>query len=402
MSSNWPYAALAIVQHEWDTNHLNVWVIFRRPMDQTVKPANNLWLCEADAVPKAITVSAWQDAWTILLTVPDVLALPGTVTLEYDGPSVNLRTTWDKQWEPWGPILSLNIPYGWEDILVVDTVLKRVGIQPSVVAAAVFAYPLTVVSPDGDQQVGIYHDNNHARINWDKGNLQLETDEGINTDSLVQIRGKGTGRGYLRVYNNSATGYIAFTRFATVSYLFCTGGSPTSLEFQHTADVPINLFSAATEGQTEKHKIYGWKAGDTQKRHVDLQISPNANNAALWSSVRDYVFDGALSSATRTFSTGPAPQDDVNVSGINTLFIDCALNDVVIGGMLGGVNGQVLHVVRLCASINDVTLEHNEGTGNQDIFMHRGADETLTGEYGGWTLVCNGTNWYDVSHAKHV
>jgi len=47
-------------------------------------------------------------------------------------------------------------------------------------------------------------------------------------------------------------------------------------------------------------------------------------------------------------------------------------------------------------------LEHNEGTGNQDIFLHAGADETLNGEYGGWVLVCNGTHWYDTSHSKHV
>ncbi|MBA7670355.1 hypothetical protein ES703_78500 [subsurface metagenome] len=75
---------------------------------------------------------------------------------------------------------------------------------------------------------------------------------------------------------------------------------------------------------------------------------------------------------------------------------------MVIGGFIGGVNGQVLHIARLCAAANNATLEHNEGTGNQDIFLHKGADETLTGEYGGWTLACDGSNWYDVSHAKHV
>lgn len=113
----WPYAAKAIVQHEWDTNQLNVWVIFRYPMDQTVKPDHGLWLCEVDDVPKAITVSAWQDEWTILLTVPDVLVPPDRVTLEYDGPSDSLTTTWEKQWEPWGPILSISVPYPLEAIL---------------------------------------------------------------------------------------------------------------------------------------------------------------------------------------------------------------------------------------------------------------------------------------------
>lgn len=110
-----PYAAKAIIEHEFDTDHLNVWVTFRFTMDQAVKPANDLWLVEVDAVPKAVTASAWQDEWTMLLTVDDIVSIPDRVTLEYDGPDENLRITWGKQWEPWGPILSSDstlLPYG--------------------------------------------------------------------------------------------------------------------------------------------------------------------------------------------------------------------------------------------------------------------------------------------------
>lgn len=214
-----PYAAKAVIEHEFDTDHLNIFVTFRFAMDQTTKPANVLWICEVDDIVKAVTDSAWQDAWTMLLTVPDIAVLPDRVTLEYDGPDENLKITWDKQWEPWGPIVSVELP-----------------------------------------------------------------------------------------------------------------------------------------------PVY----------------------------------------TTRIFSAGPAPQDDVDISNVNVLFLDCSANAIVIGGFVGGVNGQVLHIARLCATVNDATLEHNEGTANQNIFLHVGIDETLTGEYGGWNLVCNGTNWYDVSHAKHV
>ncbi|MBA7635828.1 hypothetical protein ES703_43432 [subsurface metagenome] len=188
-------------------------------MDVTVKPPLNLWLCEVDDVAKTVSASTWQDAWTLFLTVPDIAVLPDRVTLEYDGPHKDLRITWEKQWEPWGPIVSVELP-----------------------------------------------------------------------------------------------------------------------------------------------PVY----------------------------------------TTRTFSTGPAPQDNVDISNVNVLFLDCAANDIVIGGFVGGVNGQVLHICRLCAAINDATLEHNEGTDNQNIFLHAGGDETLTGVYGGWCLACDGTSWYDMSHAKHV
>jgi len=109
MSPLRPYSAKAIVEHEFDTNHLNVYITFRFAMNEDIKPTNNLWLVEVDDVPKNVTVSAWQDAWTLLLTVPNVLVYPDRVTLEYDGPSINLKITWKKQWEPWGPILSRDI-----------------------------------------------------------------------------------------------------------------------------------------------------------------------------------------------------------------------------------------------------------------------------------------------------
>ena len=214
-----PYAAKTIVEHEFDTDHLNVFVTFRFAMDETVKPAHNLWICEVDEVEKAVTASAWQDAWTLLLTVAAIAVNPDRVTLEYDGPDPNLKITWEKQWEPWGPIVSVELP-----------------------------------------------------------------------------------------------------------------------------------------------PVY----------------------------------------TTRTFSTGPAQQNDVDVSNVKVLFLDCAANDVVIGGFVGGVNGQVLHICRLCAAANDAKLMHNFADGNQRIFLHAGGDETLTGEYGGWCLACNGTNWYDMSHSKHT
>lgn len=41
--------------------------------------------------------------------------------------------------------------------------------------------------------------------------------------------------------------------------------------------------------------------------------------------------------------------------------------------------------------------------GGQRFFLHAGADETMTSEYGGWVFVNDGgEHWHDASHAKHV
>lgn len=101
-----PYASQGIVEHEFDTDHINIWVTFRFPMDTTVKPDNALWIPKVDGVTKTVTASAWQDEFRILLTIDSIASIPDRVTLTYDGPDQNLRITWQKQWEPFTDILS--------------------------------------------------------------------------------------------------------------------------------------------------------------------------------------------------------------------------------------------------------------------------------------------------------
>ena len=110
--------------------------------------------------------------------------------------------------------------------------------------------------------------------------------------------------------------------------------------------------------------------------------------------------NGAISSATATIHpTGQT--DDTDVSGVNVLFIDAdGANNALISGFTGGVDGQVLYV-SIIDHTKDVTMQHIEGVSVQDLYMHDSSDETLD-NFGGWTFVCDGTNWYDISHAKHV
>lgn len=96
------------------------------------------------------------------------------------------------------------------------------------------------------------------------------------------------------------------------------------------------------------------------------------------------------------------PTDDLDVSGINVLFIDTSANNVILGGTSGGVDGQVLHII-VHDKTRNFTIENEEPGATQKFFLHAGSDETLTAEYGGWTFICDGgEHWHDASHAKHV
>jgi hypothetical protein len=115
-----PYAAKATVEHEFVTDHLEIYVTFRHSMKLSSEPLTtppvwdimpplNKWLLDADTVDVDIVSSVWLDLWTLLLTSDTIATRPTLVNLEYDGPDIGLRTSWDKQWEPFGPIPSTDL-----------------------------------------------------------------------------------------------------------------------------------------------------------------------------------------------------------------------------------------------------------------------------------------------------
>jgi len=105
--------------------------------------------------------------------------------------------------------------------------------------------------------------------------------------------------------------------------------------------------------------------------------------------------EGTVSYKHTAFTTA-GPTDNVDVSDTTVLEVDTSSNNVVIGGFTGGVQGQILYVVKTDTA-NFIQLEHNEGGGSQDIFLTSGSDDRVVG-YGGWTLYCNGTSWFALSN----
>lgn len=144
------------------------------------------------------------------------------------------------------------------------------------------------------------------------------------------------------------------------------------------------------------------RGGGTNTLYIDGSSNVGIGTASPGSALEVASGDvnittGKLIQNTTTISaTGPT--DNFDVSGANILFVDNSSNAVTIGGFVGGVSGQVLQVVAINNN-NNITLEYNEGTGNQDILLLSGADETLATRFGGWTLVCDGSSWYSVRFA---
>jgi hypothetical protein len=170
-----------------------------------------------------------------------------------------------------------------------DTTNRRFGVGG---AAFTPGYTHSIGSADGSDQIGIFHDNSHAFIQWTVGRLKLITDEGTNTNTLVEILGKGTGVGQLIVYNADNSGFITFNPVGNAGNLQAQG-SLTNLSLQANANVLIKMFSSAAEGETQELQIFGRRTGDS-RRSLEIGVGVDAADTASFDGLSNYWFNGAI------------------------------------------------------------------------------------------------------------
>lgn len=116
----------------------------------------------------------------------------------------------------------------------------------------------------------------------------------------------------------------------------------------------------------------------------------------------DIAGTGTIYSIARLGLAGPAT--DFDVSGVGAVLCDTTNNDVAISGFTGGVTGQLLYVEKI-SPLNDLTLNHNASTGNQDLFLY-GAENVViaanSAKIGGVLLIFDGSIWRQVARDSSV
>lgn len=148
-------------------------------------------------------------------------------------------------------------------------------------------------SADASDQLTIYHDNSNAQFRTTDGAFQFITDEGTDTNTYLDVMGKGTGIGVLRFFDNDDAEYCQIYAASGRAWIGVFGTNPTGLEFQASANTDVRLFSQAATGETRELKIYGYRTGDAQ-RILEIGVGVDVNDTASFDGLSNYKFDGNL------------------------------------------------------------------------------------------------------------
>jgi hypothetical protein len=259
-------------------------------------------------------------------------------------------------------------------------------------------YPFLINSTDGSDQIQLYHDNTDAWMQWTDGWLQLKTAEN-NTNTIVAIKGNGTGYGFFRCYNAALDNWLEFRATTNRGFLRYTGSTHTVLSLQDSADIPIHCFENSTEGETAEFAIYGYRTGDAS-RSLRIGVGTDAADTVSFDGLSNYLFDGNIK-ANDIIST---PQDTTTLGvGVTTFAITS--NVVTLAGDGGGNTvatitgadpGTLLTIIFVDGL---VTITDTDGHGANTIDLAGTATDLVSADDMTLQLVYDGTSWYETSRS---
>jgi len=116
-----------------------------------------------------------------------------------------------------------------------------------------------IYDEDGGDRVSIYHDKSDAYFKTTDGNFIFMTDEATNTASILNVKGKGTGCGYIRLFDEDNTEYLELFGYGGRGIIKTAGSSPGVIDFQNTIAQDIRFWVSIPSGNPSFYR-YGYHA----------------------------------------------------------------------------------------------------------------------------------------------
>ena len=139
----------------------------------------------------------------------------------------------------------------------------------------------------------------------------VETVFGTNTNTVILVRGKGTGYGDLRAYDQDNGEYASVRCVSGQGYLDTAGVAPGALNLQSGAHADVKCFVNSASGETRQLYLYGNKSGTLRSLQIGCDI--DAEDQASFDGVAAYWFDGKVKATTMNISS--LPTSDPSVAG---------------------------------------------------------------------------------------
>ena len=226
---------------------------------------------------------------------------------------------------------------------------------------------------------------------------------GVSADGLLTVTtvDSGAALGHIALMPDGNVGIGTAAPLAKFHVNNTVGWAPSTIAHWANANVAARIHpqSGSTYnlsfGETNP-AAFGLQVLDTALTGTGpLSLNPVGGNVGI-GNIPACALDvtGAIRSSQVTIA---ANSDAVDVSGANSVLVNNSAGARTIGGLAGGVVGQVVHIFMSSANFN-MTIEHNEGTGNQKILTATNADRVFTTR-GGMTVVYIGSFWYEVGFA---
>lgn len=228
------------------------------------------------------------------------------------------------------------------------------------------------------------------------GNLAIDAGiDGTNPNIIFRLNGTEVMRcdgdsNYVGIGTDSPNELLEVRSGDNATILVTAGGNnDASIKLTEEGDSGLQIVYDGGD-----NKIY-WKTGVTGSYTTMMTMNRSTGALGIGTTSPEALLDvnGAIVAKQGAIS---ADTDNFDVSTYNNIQLNTASGNIVIGGLSGGVTGQVIHLFKT-TSANTVTIENNESTGTQKIITASGTDVTLP-TYGGMTLVYKSGFWFEVGH----
>lgn len=197
--------------------------------------------------------------------------------------------------------------------LVWDKINKRLGIKVTPVQT------LSIGGETGVDRLDIYvsdsgsGEDNAAKFETQAGAFIFRNITSTNVNSLVSIKGNGTGYGIFQVFNEDDTRRFEIQCYNGNAYMNMAGDVKGALHIQSGGDNFASFYRLSIAGETQPLRVYGYKSGDVL-RNLQFGISSDANDTALITGLSNYYFDGNVETAGKLIAGSFASPIDVTTT----------------------------------------------------------------------------------------